>query len=156
MALQNTISADKTISVQEFIALRPSDEITYYNYSILQYYKGFDMFITNLLYDYEDELNDIAVILQLTEKEKSKYRFKPDLLAFDIYGSTECKFIIMMLNNIIDPKEFDFNRVKVIKPYELGTILNRMQAVNEEFMNNNRANLKADFKANEGNTIWIE
>ena len=156
MSLQNTISADKTISVQEFIALRPSDEITYYNYSILQYLKGFDMFITNLLYDYEDELNDLMVILQLTEKEKAKYRFKPDLLAYDIYGSTECKFILMMMNNIIDPKEFDFNRVKVIRPGDLEIFLNRMQAVNEDFINKNRADLKADFKANEGNTIWIE
>lgn len=156
MALQNTIAADKTITVQDFIALRPSDEITYYNYSILQYLKGFDMFITNILYDYEDELNDIAVTLKLTDLEKAKYKYQPGLLSYDIYGSTECKFILMMLNNIIDPKEFDFNRVKVIRPSDLQLLLNRVQAVNEDFLNKNRADLKSEFKANEGNNIWVE
>lgn len=42
-------SADKTITVQEFIAIRTTDDVTYYNYSIVEYLHGFDMFITNLL-----------------------------------------------------------------------------------------------------------
>lgn len=156
MALSYSITADKAITVQEFIALKNSDELTYYNYSIIEYLNGFDMFITNLLYDYEEEIKEMAVTLQLTDVEKAKYRYKPYLLAFDIYGSTEMKFIIMMLNNIIDPKEFNFDRIKVIRYGDLLTILNRLQAVNEEYMNNNRSKLKSDFKENEGNTVWIE
>lgn len=154
--VRNVITADKTMTVQDFIALRSSDEITYYNYSILEYLNGYSMFITNLLYDYEDELQDMAVVVELNEREAAKYRYKPYLFAMDIYGSTEAKFIIMMLNNIIDPKEFDFNKVKVISYSDLVTILNRMQAVNEEYMNNNRSKLKEDFKNNPGNSIWVE
>ena len=59
MAIKGSMSSDLTVSVQDFIALRPSDEITYYNYSILEYLNGFDMFITNLLYDYQDEFDDV-------------------------------------------------------------------------------------------------
>ena len=47
-----------TITVEEFIASRSKDDVTYYNYSILEYLNGFEMFITNILYDYEDEFND--------------------------------------------------------------------------------------------------
>ena len=60
----------------------------------------------------------------------------------------------MMMNGIIDPKEFDFDKVKVINYSDLITILNRMQAVNEDYLNNNRSKLKNDFKNNPGNTIW--
>lgn len=155
MATQNSMSADLAISVQDFVALRSSDEITYYNYSILEYLDaGFDMFVTNLLYDYQDELEDISVVVTLTPIEQAKYRYKPYLFAYDIYGSTEAKFIIMMLNNIIDPKEFDFEKVRVIRYNDLITVLNRMQAVNEDYLNNNRSKLKEDFKNNSGNTIW--
>ena len=154
MAVQGSMSADLAISVQDFIALRSSDEITYYNYSILEYLNGFDMFLTNLLYDYQDELDEIAVTVSLTPIEKAKYRYKPYLFAYDIYGSTEAKFIIMMLNNIIDPKEFDFDKVKVISYGDLITVLNRMQAVNEDYLNTNRSKLKENFKSNTGNTIW--
>ena len=112
------------------------------------------MFITNLLYDYQDELDEMVKIVKLTPIEKAKYRYKPYLFAYDIYGSTEAKFIIMMLNGIIDPKEFDFERVKVLNYGDLITILNRMQAVNEDYMNTNRSKLKEDFKNNSGNTLW--
>lgn len=155
MAVKDSMSADLAISVQDFIALRTSDEITYYNYSIVEYLDvGFDMFVTNLLYDYQDELEDIALTVSLTPIEQAKYRYKPYLFAFDVYGSTEAKFIIMMLNNIIDPKEFDFEKVKVIRYGDLITVLNRMQAVNEDYMNNNRSKLREDFKNNPGNQIW--
>lgn len=154
MAVNGSMSSDLAVSVQDFISLRSSDEITYYKYSILEYLNGFDMFITNLLYDYQDELDELAVTVTLTPKEKAKYRYKPYLFAYDVYGSAEAKFIIMMLNGIIDPKEFDFDKVKVIGYGDLITILNRMQAVNEDYLGANRSKLKEDFKNNPGNTIW--
>lgn len=150
----STTKADATVSIQDFIALRNSDEITYYNYSILEYLNGYDMFITNLLYDYEDEINDLAVTIKLTNVERAKYRYKPYLLAYDIYGSTETKFILMMLNNIIDPKEFDFETIRALRPADLARLLNRINAVNDDFMSKMKSKLKADFKANEGNKIW--
>lgn len=150
----STTKADATVSIQDFIALRNSDEITYYNYSILEYLNGYDMFITNLLYDYEDEINDLAVTIKLTNIERAKYRYKPYLLAYDIYGSTETKFILMMLNNIIDPKEFDFETIRALRPADLARLLNRINAVNDDFMSKMKSKLKADFKANEGNKIW--
>ena len=150
----STTKADATVSIQDFIALRNSDEINYYNYSILEYLNGYDMFITNLLYDYEDEINDLAVTIKLTNIERAKYRYKPYLLAYDIYGSTETKFILMMLNNIIDPKEFDFETIRALRPADLARLLNRINAVNDDFMSKMKSRLKADFKANEGNKIW--
>lgn len=152
--VEGSATADTTTSVQDFIALRNSDDITYYNYSILEYHNGFDMFITNLLYDYQDELDEITQVVELTPLERAKYRYKPYLFAFDLYGSTESKFIIMMLNGIIDPKEFDFDKVKVLRYSDLITILNRMDAVNEDYINTNRSKLKEDFKNNDGNTVW--
>ena len=156
MAIYDSMSADKTITVQDFIAMRNSDEITYHNYSIISYLNGFDFVITNILYDYEEEFQDLAVTITLTDLEKIKYRYKPDLFAFDLYGSTETKFIIMMINGIIDPKEFDFNKVKALRPSDLSTILGRITTVNEDFINKNRSNYKTEFKAADGNSIWIE
>lgn len=153
-SVEGSATADTTTSVQDFIALRNSDDITYYNYSILEYHNGFDMFITNLLYDYQDELDEMTQVVELTPLERAKYRYKPYLFAFDLYGSTETKFIIMMLNGIIDPKEFDFDKVKVLRYSDLITILNRMDAVNEDYINTNRSKLKEDFKNNDGNTVW--
>lgn len=154
MAISRNIKAESTYTIQDFIDMRESDEITYYNYSILEYLNGYDMFVTNLLYDYEDELLDLATTVKLTPVEKLKYRYKPYLLAYDLYGSQEAKFIIMMLNGIIDPKEFDFDRVKVIYPNDLIDILSRISSVNELYMNNNRYKLAEDISKGTTNVIW--
>lgn len=156
MATYSTMKSDQTITVQDFIAMKNSDEITYYNFSIVEYLNGYDMFITNILYDYEDELKDLCIYIKLSDVERLKYRYKPYLFAYDLYGSREMAFIIMMLNGIIDPKEFDYNKLKVIKYSSLATVINRIGAINENFMNKNKAKLKKDFKNNEGNNIWIE
>ena len=156
MATFSTLKSDQTITVQDFIAMRSSDEITYYNFSIVEYLNGYDMFITSLLYDYDEEFQDLVVYIKLTDVEKLKYRYKPYLFAYDLYGAREMSFIIMMLNGIIDPKEFDFDKVKVIRYEDLSTVLNRIAAVNELFINKNKAKLKKDFKGNPGNDIWIE
>lgn len=152
----NTVTAATTNTVEDFIAMSGSDELTYYNYSLVEYSNGYDMFITNILYDYEDEFNDQVVTLQLSDREKAKYKYKPYLLAYDIYGSTELDFIIMMLNGIIDPKDFNFNKVKIIKSGALTTLLTRITSVNEKLLNKVKSDLKADFKENDGNDIWTE
>lgn len=156
MATYATMKSDETITVQDFIAMRNSDEITYYNFSIVEYLNGYDMFITNVLYDYEEELRDLSVFIKLTDVERIKYRYKPYLFAYDLYGTREMAFIIMMLNGIIDPKEFDYNKIRVLRYNELTTIINRIGAINEDYINKNKSKLKKDFKNKEGNDIWIE
>lgn len=156
MATYTTMKSDETITVQDFIAMRNSDEITYYNFSIVEYLNGYDMFITNVLYDYEEELRDLSVFIKLTDVERIRYKYKPYLFAYDLYGTREMAFIIMMLNGIIDPKEFDYNKIRVLRYNELTTIINRIGAINEDYINKNKSKLKKDFKNNEGNDIWTE
>lgn len=156
MATYTTMKSDETITVQDFIAMRNSDEITYYNFSIVEYLNGYDMFITNVLYDYEEELRDLSVFIKLTDVERIRYKYKPYLFAYDLYGTREMAFIIMMLNGIIDPKEFDYNKIRVLKYNELTTIINRIGAINEDYINKNKSKLKKDFKNKDGNNIWTE
>lgn len=156
MATYTTMKSDETITVQDFIAMRNSDEITYYNFSIVEYLNGYDIFITNVLYDYEEELRDLSVFIKLTDVERIRYKYKPYLFAYDLYGTREMAFIIMMLNGIIDPKEFDYNKIRVLRYNDLTAIINRIGAINEDYINKNKSKLKKDFKNNAGNDIWIE
>lgn len=147
--------ADKTSTVEQFIDMKSSDENTYYNYSILEYMDGIEFFVSNVLYDYQDELEDQCVELVLTESNMNKYRYKPYLLAYDIYGSVEAVFIINMMNGIVSDIEFDFNRVKIIHPDSLSAILGRIYSANVMYINNNISKLKDDIKKDtDGNRIW--
>lgn len=148
-------TADKTYNISDFVNMRSSDEVTYYNYSLLEYISGNEYLVTNILYDYDDELSDMAVTLTLNKEEFEKYKYKPWLLAYDLYGSTEIEFIIMALNGIIDPKDFEFERLKVLTPADTINVLGRIYSANEMLLNSNRTDIKAAIKKDEkGNNIW--
>lgn len=155
MIVNSATKADETYTVDDFIHMRSSDEVTYYNYSILQYLNGIEYLVTNILYDYEDELLDASVTLTLDEAQYLKYKYKPWLLAYDLYGAVECEFVLMTLNSIIDPKDFDFKRMKAILPNNLSNILGRIYSANSLLLNTNRSDMKIELKKDpNGNTIW--
>jgi len=138
-------SPDMSNSIEEFIAAgKDSAIISYYNFSILQveYSKDktlrIDFTIDNLINDYMDVLKDAAKKVKLTDAEKIKYFYNPDLLAYDIYGSTELDFVIMQMNGIIDPKDFDLPTLKLVYKSDLANIMNRIYTAENVYLAANR------------------
>lgn len=138
-------SPDMSNSIEEFIAAgEDSAIISYYNFSILQveYSKDktlrIDFTIDNLINDYMDVLKDAAKKVKLTDAEKIKYFYNPDLLAYDIYGSTELDFVIMQMNGIIDPKDFDLPTLKLVYKSDLANIMNRIYTAENVYLAANR------------------
>ena len=108
-------------SLEDFIAAgENSATISYYNMSILQVEytddktMRIDFTIDNLINDYLDVLRDASVKVELSDAEKRKYFYNPDLLAYDIYGSTEMDFVILLMNGILDPKDFNLPALKLL------------------------------------------
>lgn len=156
MIINNQTVADATYTIEEFIASKDSDEITNNKFVIAKYLNGIELPITNLLYDYEDELNSMTVKVKLSELEMIKYRYKPFLFAYDVYGSVETEFLILMLNNIIDPKDFDFNPIKVVPKSTLIALLGRIISINENYIYNVNSRKNEDIKNGDGNRVWSE
>lgn len=130
-------------TVEEFIDSNDgSKSITYHNFSILEQKEidgeTFQFIDLNIIDDYIEELRQIAIPIQLTDKELLKYSYNPGLLAYDIYGSTELEFVILKLNGIIDPKDFDFPTIKLIQPDILEETLSNIYNAETAYINNNR------------------
>ena len=120
MALSSiTINSNpaKTYTLQDFIGMKSQDEITYINYSILSKTNNITYTNQTIIDFYMKELKDLCMeITDFTQDEMNKYKYSPDLLAYDIYGSTQLDFIVLLSNGIIDPKEFDLSRGKIYLP----------------------------------------
>lgn len=150
-----TNKADKTYSVEDFISSRITDKNTYYNFSIHEYNKGCEFGITNILYDYMDELEENSIIVKLNQEELIKYKYKPWLLAFDLYGSEQSVFLIKILNGILHDNEFDLERVKIVHPSIIGSILGRIYTSNTRLLNNNKSNINKSIEQDDiGCNIW--
>ena len=104
LALGVTNYPEKTSSVEEFIEVGSADDITYYNFSILEKYTNSDGYsieysINNVIYSYMEEIKDRIVELELSDDDYAKYKYKPKLLAYDVYKTTEVYFIIMAIGH---------------------------------------------------------
>ena len=129
-----------TYTLGDFVELQSVDNMTYYNFSILEIIDGVQHLDHNLVEDYLKELEATCVTLELSNEEMSRYRYNPDLLAYDIYGSVQLDFIILLLNDMIDPKDFDRKKLKLPYASSLSIFLNTLYSKESNYINENRAN----------------
>ena len=112
-------SPEKTYTVQDFIESNSgTNEVTHHNFSLL-YQREKDGVVLqipfeNIIDDYIEEIREQCVTIQMTDMERLKYFYNPDLLSFDCYGTINLDFLIMKINGIIDPKEFDLVTLKLL------------------------------------------
>ena len=91
----STSNIEDTYTVEDFIELgKDIDDIQYSKFAIFSKAssnaKNPILYAEhNVIYDYEEEFKRLSLNVQMTETEFLKYRFKPKLLSYDLYGSTE-------------------------------------------------------------------
>ena len=108
-----------TYTLTDFIAAGEGDELTYNNFTITGEINNIRFPSHNVVSDYMDELKAICVKIDkanITPVQIARYKYNPDLLAYDVYGTVQLDFIVLYCNNIIDPKEFDFHNKYLYLP----------------------------------------
>lgn len=131
----NYLDKEDTYKLSDFIKLKSSDEITYRNLSILNKSHNLEVLDHNLFSEYLGFIEPYVVDMKFEDKiQQNKYKYAPDLLAYDVYGSTQLDFIILMLNDMIDYKEFDLSVVRMIGKKDLLNILNKIYAKNDKYI----------------------
>lgn len=106
MAIMKTIN-----SIQQFISNKPTIGTDYQNMSLVEERGNIQFPVVNLITDdYFDEFKKASVKVELTEAEILKYKYRPKLLAYDIYDNAELYYIILRLNDLYNVKDFNLGR----------------------------------------------
>lgn len=134
---------NETYTLNQFIALKDSDSITYQKYSVLNRSitnENIVYSIDNIIYNYMDEIMERRKICTFTKEEQLKYMYKPKLLSYDIYNSSETYFIILAMNGMCNAKEFDLAEMKLnlLMPTDMANYMSQIANVEKEFINLNR------------------
>lgn len=105
----------QTHTIGEFIRVGTSinDHTGYRDLSYYDTRDGIEFTLKALIDDYLYELKEMAIDVNLTDKEVMKYRYNPKLLCYDIYGSTKIYYIILRLNDMCNVHEFDLATKKI-------------------------------------------
>lgn len=137
--MASSVNPAKAYTISDFISEGKSDDMTYTNFSVLQDFDLGKYAERNVLDFYLDEIKKVCLKVEtFTEEEIAKYKYQPDLLAYDIYGSVQLDFVILLVNGIIDPKEFDFTRGYILIPTKsnLFNILDQIKNSENKWINN--------------------
>ena len=127
-----------THTLEDFIELQLSDEMTYYNTSIIEKQGNITFTDHNLIDDYMDELLSMCVSVTLTDDQMVMYRYSPDILAYDVYGSAQLDFVVLAVNDMVDPKEFFVRTIKLPYNSYLKAFLADVITANEGYIEQNR------------------
>lgn len=138
MSTSNTLIA-QTHTIEEFISRKYEDELTYRNFSIVDYIDDVELIDRNLLTDYLPEIQKTCVSYAFTTEEYRLYKYAPDLLSYDLYKTTQLDFVLLFLNDMVDPKEFNLKVVKLPNAAALMEALGSILSVNSGFIEQNRA-----------------
>lgn len=136
------MASERTATIEDFINSAPSNSISYDITSFLQKLTHITMVSYNVFNDYIDELLELSVTVTLSDQEFNRYQFRPKLLAYDIYGSTEVYFLIMILNNICNVKEFNFRSVKMLRVEDLEKVVSSIYNAEKYRLELNRTRIE--------------
>lgn len=135
-----------TYTLNQFIALKDVDRIVYRRYSIMQRSLTNEELlycIDNVIHTYMDEMKKKRKIVSVTESERIKYAYKPKLLAYDVYGSTELFFILLALNGMCNMKQFDLIERKffALTPQDCAQFISDIYNAEGDYLKLNRTSL---------------
>lgn len=104
-----------TYTLDQYIACQSDDTMCYHNLSFIDINGKIEYDTYNVLSDYIDELREeYCLSVVLTDDQLNKYKYRPKLLCYDIYGNGELAFIIMIINDMCNVK--DFSKKKILMP----------------------------------------
>ena len=145
MLLTNKV--EETYTVEDFIELgKDIDDIQYYKFTILSKASSDAtnpiMYAEhNVIYDYEEEFKNLSEIVEMSDSEYNKYKYKPKLLAYDLYGSTELFFVILFINGMYSIKDFDKRVIKLIKKDAMSALLASIYNAEQNYISSNRSSI---------------
>lgn len=125
-----------TTTIEEFIESGNSVTIQYHNLSFLDMVSnGTYATVLNVVNDYIKEMSSAAVTVELDTKQQFTYFYKPKLLCYDMYGNPELYFIILLLNDMADVKEFTKSKIKMLTREHMSTLLTSIYNAERDAIN---------------------
>lgn len=112
MAMMKTIN-----SIQAFINDKPIISTDYATMSFTEERERIQFAVGNLVTDdYYPELKAKCVRVHLSDDDILKYKYRPKMLAYDIYDNTELYYVILRVNDLYNVKDFNLSKKYIYLP----------------------------------------
>ena len=130
---------EKTYTIDQFIACQSKEDPSYYNFSFKDelYYPYIESYIRysayNVVSDYIREIReDFGMTIILSSDEFLKYKYRPKLLAYDVYKCAELGYFILLLNDMYSSRQFIREKLTMITKADLKNMIQYIFNANKQ------------------------
>lgn len=102
----------------------------------------------SIITKYLDELRGDTHTVALSDEEFAKYQYNPKLMSFDVYGTTELWFLILLANELYSATQFNMQTLRMYKPNALSKI-ERIIELDKEIMDLNDDETRKELQGQE-------
>lgn len=93
--------------------------------------------LMNALFEkYYSLMLDHSTLVELTDEEYHKYRYKPRVMSTDLYGTPELHFLLLRVNHLVSVTEFDLKVMRVFEQDIVGILNEIIIHENENYIDN--------------------
>ena len=128
-------------TLQSFIDSKNETEINFSKYALMDKADSILIPTASVISDYLQEIKQQTVVLELSPIELQKYQYRPHLMSYDFYGTTDFDFIILMINNMASAKDFNRAELNMLYKQTLVSILNDIYQAERSNIETNRTKL---------------
>jgi len=122
-------------TIEDFIDAGRNTNVTYFDMSFRNMMEnGTWVSIKNAVSDYIQELSNVSVSVKLSEEDQKAYFYKPKLLCYDVYGNPELYYVILLLNDMADVKEFTKPVIKMLSKEYMSLVMGYIYDAEREAM----------------------
>ena len=144
-----------TFTLDQFIACQSDTSFCYNNLSFIDQIDNIKYNVYNVVSDYIDEIIDeYCVNVELSDDQLAKYKYRPKLLCYDVYGAQEVYFLILLINDICSTKDFTKKKLKLPTKVNMTTLCKAiMNSDRQDIQKYNSANIKTSEQLEEEQKI---
>lgn len=119
-------------TINDFIAMKASLSVTQDKLNTPCYIhdKSSDETIqvpmTSIINKYKEYFDKITCTVDVDDKSSNIYRYKPKMLSYDLYGTTELWSILLYINDCKSLVDFDKKKLKILFPDKVDELLNEI------------------------------
>ena len=122
-----------TTTIEEFIESGKGITISYPTLSFINVMSNeTKVSVLNVVSDYIEELRNACENVKLSEEQQFTYFYKPKLLCYDVYDNPELYYIILLINDMADVKEFTKPVIKMLKKSHMSMLLSNIYNAEKE------------------------
>ena len=124
-----------SVTLDDFIKSKSTGELNFCNFDIQDISMDKEIFMSrNVLNDYIDDVSEKCVLLHLSDRELYEYKYRPRLLSYKLYGDPHYYYILLLLNNMCDEKQFNRKSIKILRSDDMINVLSAIYNANMDLI----------------------